>query len=104
MSFAVFSKRRRDGGRMDRLSSSFLVTTSKAPVTSSVALVSTSFLVTTSKALATRSDALVPTCSGRGIGKPKRLPCRNLDSLLPSPQTQPPRLEQEKAENTWPPT
>ena len=36
-----------------------IVTTSKAPVTSSDALVSSSFFVTTSKAPVTSSDALV---------------------------------------------
>ena len=41
--------------------SSFLVTTSKALVTTSVALVPSSFLVTTSKALVTTSVALVPS-------------------------------------------
>ena len=37
-----------------------IVTTSKALVTSSDALVPSTFLVTTSKALVTSSDALVP--------------------------------------------
>ena len=41
--------------------SSVLVTTSKALVTSSDALVPSSVLVTTSKALVTSSDALVPS-------------------------------------------
>ena len=43
------------------VSTSFIVTTSKALVTTSVALVSTSFIVTTSKALVSTSVALVST-------------------------------------------
>ena len=43
------------------VTTSFLVTTSKAPVTTSKALVTTSFLVTTSKAPVTTSKAPVTT-------------------------------------------